>query len=84
MQKLFVGGLPLDMDAEEFFNMFYDVGRVESIFIVDNPETGESKGFGFVEMPDGDAQTAIKKLNGKKIRNNKTLRVEEAKPLEDE
>lgn len=84
MQKLFVGGLPLDMDTEEFFNMFHDVGRVESIFIVDNPETGDSKGFGFVEMPDEDAQTAIKKLNGKKIRNNKTLRVEEAKPLEND
>lgn len=83
MQKLFVGGLPLDMKMEEFFNMFHKVGRVESIFIVDNPETGESKGFGFVEMPKKDAKEAIKKLNGKKIRN-KTLRVEEAKPLEKE
>lgn len=83
MQKLFVGGLPLDMEMEEFFNMFHQIGRVESIFIVDNPETGESKGFGFVEMPKEDAKKAIKELNGKKIRG-KTLRIEEAKPLEEE
>lgn len=74
--------MPQDMDIEEFFKLFTQYGRVESIFIVDDPETGKSKGFGFVEMIESDANKAIKELSGKKIRGN-TLRVEEAKPQED-
>lgn len=82
MINMYAGNLPQDMDTKELFNLFHEHGWVDSIFIVNDPETKQSKGFGFVQMPDADAKKAMKKLRGKKIRGM-ALRVEEAKPLED-
>jgi RNA recognition motif-containing protein len=82
MINMYVGNLPKDFVTRDLFNLFDEHGWVDSLFIVDDPETRESKGFGFVQMPDEDAKKAIKAVNGKKVKGM-TLRVEEARPQED-
>lgn len=60
--------------------MFEEHGAVQSCSLVMDKETGESKGFGFVEMPkQGEARVAMKNINGKEIEGNK-LRVKKAEP----
>ena len=82
MINMYAGNLPLDMETKELFDLFHEHGWVDSIFIVNDPETKQSKGFGFVQMPDDDAKKAMKALSGRKIRGM-SMRVEEAKPLEE-
>ena len=60
--KLFVAGLPYDMDDVELQNIFSDYGTVSSAKVIMDRETGKSRGFGFVEYPDDvQAQQAIQK-----------------------
>jgi cold-inducible RNA-binding protein len=62
--KLFVAGLPLDMDDRELKAIFSDYGEVMSAKIITDKSNGYSRGFGFVEMvEETDAITAIKALN---------------------
>jgi cold-inducible RNA-binding protein len=76
--KLFVAGLPYDMDDAELEEFFEKFGTVTSVKVAMDRETGKSKGFAFVEMPNsGEAREAIEGLNDLSI-GKKTLVVKEA------
>jgi len=79
--KLLVRNIARNTTEEELTSLFEKFGTLQSCTLVLDKETGESKGFGFVEMPKiGDAKLAIKKLNGKDIDGSKlrVKKVEEA------
>ncbi len=77
--NIFVGGLTPETTAEMLQEAFEAHGEVESARIVKDTKTGESKGFGFVEMPDEEeGRAAIEALHESEF-NGKTLRVEETK-----
>src|ERR1700722_3561855 len=79
-KKLYVGSLPYSVTEEELNNLFSAYGKIESVRIITDKFTGQSKGFGFVEMADGDeAQKAIEAINSMKL-NGRTLIVNEARP----
>ncbi len=62
--KIFVAGLPYDMDDAELEEFFEKFGTVTSVKVAMDRDTGKSKGFGFVEMPnDAEAKEAIEGLN---------------------
>jgi cold-inducible RNA-binding protein len=76
--KLFVAGLPYDFDDVDLKEMFELYGTVNSAKVVMDRETGKSKGFGFVEMPDdAEARGAIETLDNASIRGKK-MAVKEA------
>ncbi|MXV13673.1 RNA recognition motif domain-containing protein [Hufsiella ginkgonis] len=63
--KIFIAGLPFQVGEEELTAVFSDFGTVKSLRIITDRETGESKGFGFVEMPnETEAREAIKNMDG--------------------
>lgn len=83
MTKLFVGGLPYSVTSEELKNMFSNFGAVMSAAVITDRFSGESKGFGFVEMDnDSEAQAAIKALDGSD-QNGRKIAVSVAKPREE-
>ena len=73
--KLYVGNLPWSTTDEELQQMFAAIGPVDSARVITDRETGRSRGFGFVEMQDG--QRAIDELNGTDV-GGRALRVNEA------
>jgi len=76
--KIFVAGLPYDMDDAELEEFFEKFGTVASVKVAIDRETGKSKGFGFVEMPnDAEAKEAIEGLNDISL-GKKTLVVKQA------
>tara|TARA_Y100000590_G_C15607114_1_gene972385 strand:- start:123 stop:368 length:246 start_codon:yes stop_codon:yes gene_type:complete len=78
--NIYVGNLSYDMSEEDLRNSFEDHGTVESAKIIKDRESGRSKGFGFVEMPDNaEATAAIQELNDAMV-NGRQLRVNEARP----
>ena len=78
--KLYVGNLSFNTTSDGLAELFGTVGTVDSANIIEDRETGRSRGFGFVEMPsDEEGQDAIAKLDGKEI-DGRTLKVNEAKP----
>lgn len=78
--NIYVGNLSYDMSEEDLRNSFEDHGTVDSAKIIMDRESGRSKGFGFVEMPDdSEAAAAIQELNEAMV-NGRPLRVNEAKP----
>ncbi|MGE3153416.1 MAG: RNA recognition motif domain-containing protein [Nitrospiraceae bacterium] len=80
--KIFVGGLPYAATEQELTDLFGQHGAVASAQIVTDRFTGQSRGFGFVEMTSpSEAQTAINALNGTQF-GGRTLTVNEAKPRE--
>lgn len=77
MKKIYVGNLPwsaTDADLKDFFS---SIGPVHSAAVISDRETGRSRGFGFVEMDDADAERAISDLNGRDM-DGRPLRVNEA------
>ncbi len=81
--KLYVGGLPYSVTEKELEELFAEHGEVTSAIIIKDRDTGQSKGFGFVELADDAAgQTAIKELNGKDF-GGRSLTVNEARPQEE-
>lgn len=81
--KLYVGNLAFQTSSEELQELFAQVGTVESASVVEDRDTGRSRGFGFVEMATKEeAQAAIEQFNGKEV-NGRELKVNEAKPRED-
>jgi len=63
--KMYIGSLQYNTSEEELTELFSEFGKVESIELIKDRQTGQSKGFGFVEMPNNsEADTAIKALNG--------------------
>ncbi len=80
--KLYVGSLPYSTTEQELSQLFSPHGTVQSAKVVTDRYTGQSRGFGFVEMATGEeAQKAIAALNGTEL-GGRTLVVNEAKPQE--
>lgn len=78
--KLYVGGLPYSVTDTRLQEIFSAHGTVESARVITDKFTGQSRGFGFVEMSSGnDAQAAISGLNGTQC-DGRNLQVNEAKP----
>ena len=77
-KRIYVGNLPYSTTDEELRELFSQHGEVISSDVLYDRQTGRSRGFGFVEMPDADAQKAISALNGKEF-GGRTLRVNEAR-----
>ncbi len=81
--NIYVGNLAYSMTEEELREAFAEFGEVDSVNIIMDRYSGQSKGFGFVEMPDqGSAEAAIKALDGNTLKG-RSLRVNQAKPRED-
>ncbi len=82
-KKLYVGNLAYSVDGSELEQMFGAHGQVVSAQIINDRESGRSKGFGFVEMSsDQEAEAAIAALNGQQ-HNGRALTVNEARPKEE-
>src|SRR5208282_5326315 len=82
-KKLYVGNLSYSVDSSELEQLFGAHGQVVSAQIINDRDTGRSKGFGFVEMSsDGEAEAAIAALNGQQ-HNGRALTVNEARPKEE-
>ncbi|MGH7256206.1 MAG: RNA recognition motif domain-containing protein, partial [Nitrospirales bacterium] len=80
--KIYVGGLPYSTSESQLADLFATHGTVESVKIITDRYTGQSRGFGFVEMASSqEAQTAIDSLNGTQL-DGRTLTVNEARPQE--
>jgi RNA recognition motif-containing protein len=80
--KLYVGGLPFSVTEGQLQEIFAAHGTVESARVIADKFTGQSRGFGFVEMSSGgEAQKAIQALNGSQL-EGRTLTVNEAKPMQ--
>ncbi|MBI1315127.1 RNA-binding protein [bacterium] len=83
MTNIYVGNLSYQTSSSELENAFAEFGEVSRATVVSDRETGRSKGFGFVEMPDdGNAQSAISALNDRDL-NGRNLKVNEARPREE-
>jgi cold-inducible RNA-binding protein len=81
--KLYVGNLSFNTSTQDLETMFAEVGTVQSANLIEDRETGRSRGFGFVEMSNKEeAQAAIAAFDGKEI-DGRNLKVNEAKPRED-
>ena len=79
MKKIYVGNLSFNTTEAELRQLFTEHGAVESVSLITDRHTGESRGFGFVEMAAADADTAIKALNGTTL-GDRSLKVNEARP----
>ena len=78
--NIYVGNLLRDVTEEDLRQTFEAFGKVESVTIIKEKFSGESRGFGFVEMPaKAEAQSAITGLNGKELKG-RPLKVNEARP----
>src|SRR4030095_4991093 len=81
-KKLYVGNLSFQTTENDLTNLFEQAGQIESVTIITDRDTGRSKGFGFVEMTNEDAEKAIEQFNGTEF-NGRSLTVNEARPRED-
>jgi RNA recognition motif-containing protein len=79
-RKLYVGNLPFSVTEQSLQSTFSQHGTVESANLITDRDTGQSKGFGFVEMrTDAEASAAISGLNGTEL-EGRPIKVNEAKP----
>ena len=82
--NIYVGNLSYDATDETIKQAFEPFGEITSVRVIKDKYTGQSRGFGFVEMPaQSQAQTAIKSLNGKELLG-KEMSVNEARPRADQ
>lgn len=81
--KLYVGNLAFQTSSYDLEELFGSAGTVQSATVVEDRETGRSRGFGFVEMSSKEeGNAAISEFNGKEV-NGRALNVNEAKPREE-
>ena len=81
--NIYVGNLSYDTTEADLRTAFGVHGEVDSVRLITDRDSGRSKGFGFVEMPDeGAARAAIDALNGTEMQS-RTIKVNEARPRED-
>ncbi len=81
--KLYVGNLAFQTTSEDLQQLFAQAGTVESASVIEDRETGRSRGFGFVEMSSKEeGNAAIQQFNGHEV-GGRALNVNEAKPRED-
>lgn len=77
-KRIYVGNLPYGVDNQQLASLFGEFGEVTEAAVIIDRDTGQSKGFGFVQMPvDAEAMNAIAQLNGTQM-GNRTIRVNEA------
>ena len=80
--NIYVGNLSYSLDESELREAFAAYGEVSSVKVLMDRETGRSRGFGFVEMPNQtEAEAAVAEINGKEV-GGRALRVNEARPRE--
>ena len=79
--KLYVGNLDYSVTGDQLRDLFSKAGQVVDAVVISDRNTGRSKGFGFVEMPDEDAKKAVAMYNDQDYQGRK-LRVNEARPLQ--
>jgi RNA recognition motif-containing protein len=79
MSKIYVGNLPFTADEAAVRMLFATHGTVESVALITDRDTGQPRGFGFVEMSNADAARAIQSLNGHQM-VGRALKVNEAQP----
>ena len=77
MTKLYVGNLPFSASEDGVRTLFSAHGTVEKVSLITDRETGQPRGFGFVEMSNADASRAMQALNGKDF-DGRALKVNEA------
>jgi RNA recognition motif-containing protein len=81
--KLYVGGLAYSVNDSELEKIFAEYGTISSAKVITDRDSGQSKGFGFVEMSDdAEAKAAMAALNGKEL-SGRSLMVNEARPQVD-
>jgi len=81
--KLYVGNLSFQTSSHDLEDLFASAGAVESASVIEDRETGRSRGFGFVEMANAeDGKKAIAEFDGKEVQG-RNIKVNEAKPRED-
>ncbi len=81
--KLYVGNLSFHLTSDDLHDFFSRAGTVESAKVIEDRDTGRSRGFGFVEMAtEEDAQSAIEQFNGEDF-EGRNIVVNEARPRED-
>ncbi len=81
--KIFVGNLSRDVNDADLQKAFEAFGKVDSATVIKDKFSGESRGFGFVEMSSGsEAQAAISGMNGKELKG-RAINVNEARPREE-
>ncbi|HEY6330037.1 MAG TPA: RNA-binding protein [Blastocatellia bacterium] len=81
-KRIYVGNLSYQTTEDDLADLFGQIGEVASSNIITDRDTGRSKGFGFVEMGNEDADKAIAQLNGREL-NGRALTVNEARPREE-
>jgi RNA recognition motif-containing protein len=77
--NIFVGNLPFTVTETELRELFEEYGTLETIKLITDRESGRSRGFGFIEMDNADADAAIKALNGKELKG-RSIKVNQAQP----
>jgi RNA recognition motif-containing protein len=77
VKKIYVGNLPWSATEADLRELFSSVGTVHSAAVITDRDTGRSRGFGFIEMDDSDAEQAISQLDGREM-DSRPLRVNEA------
>jgi RNA recognition motif-containing protein len=77
MSKIYVGNLPFSATEDSVRELFSQHGTVQSVALIKDRDTGQPRGFGFVEMPNADAAKAIQALNGQNM-GGRPLKVNEA------
>ncbi len=81
-KRLYVGSLPYSVTETTLRDLFTPFGEVTQVNIITDRDSGQSKGFGFVEMADDEAaKQAISQMNGKMV-DNRQIQVSEARPRE--
>ena len=81
-KKIYVGNLSFDATEEQVNELFAQFGKVDSIAMITDRDSGRFRGFSFVEMEDSAANAAIKALNDTEM-DGRVLRVNEARPREE-
>ena len=82
VKTIYVGNLPFSSTSNDVGDMFAPYGPVHSVNLINDRETGRPRGFGFVEMDDEHALSAIEALNGMEL-GGRSLRINEARGRED-
>ena len=80
--KLYVGNLSFETSSNDLQTLFAETGTVQSVALIEDRETGRSRGFGFIEMSTPEeGRLAISKFDGREV-GGRALKVNEAKPRE--
>ncbi len=81
--RIYIGNMPYGVTSEDLSELFGEYGHVQDATVIMDRETGRSKGFGFVEMPNnGEADRAIKELNSTQLQG-RMITVNQARPRGD-